>query len=373
MVHIGEELNKNEQLFQALYESIRKGELPGGSRLPSEVELARLHNCSRITVRSSLKQLENLKLIRRIRGNGTYVNAPEPERLTRRRNIAVVAEEVENYNYQNPGAYFGQLMMGLFHHGNTLDFSANFIFLHPGETFLSGFKRQEIDLADYDGLIFAKQLTREEVTALEGANRCFVTLQEPDEGLEVPIVMIDNHTGIYMATRHLLEQGRRNLYFLGGRLDDSVKQNRVAGFQQALREFGVPNPEARCLTVVPTNEDGVAAAVRELIAAGTPFDGLLVFSDLAAIGAVGVLREAGIGIPEQVALVMYNDFDLASRVLKLPITAVCQPFGELMRSALQMIIRRLNQPEKNRIMVQIIQPSLMIRRSSTVIPSTPQS
>ena len=64
-------LNKNEQLFQDLYHAIRNGEIPNGARLATELELANRYGCSRITVRSSLRQLDELKLIRRVRGNGT--------------------------------------------------------------------------------------------------------------------------------------------------------------------------------------------------------------------------------------------------------------------------------------------------------------
>ena len=68
---IQKELNKNELLFRQLYEAIRCGEIPNGARLATELELAEQYGCSRITVWSGLCQLEELKLIRRVRGNGT--------------------------------------------------------------------------------------------------------------------------------------------------------------------------------------------------------------------------------------------------------------------------------------------------------------
>ncbi len=65
---------KSEQLFQELYDSIRQGELPHGTRLTTEAELAREHHCSRVTVRAGLRRLEELKLIRRVRRDGTDVD-----------------------------------------------------------------------------------------------------------------------------------------------------------------------------------------------------------------------------------------------------------------------------------------------------------
>ena len=127
---IQKELNKNEQLFRQLYEAIRGGEIPNGARLSTELELADQYGCSRITVRSSLRRLEELKLIRRVRGNGTYVNS-ESVRFSGRRNIAVVAVEVQGCGSDEVDPYFAQLMNGLLRGANTYDYSASLIPMRP--------------------------------------------------------------------------------------------------------------------------------------------------------------------------------------------------------------------------------------------------
>ncbi len=66
--------NKNEIVYHSLLEEIRNGQLPAGTRLPSERELADQYACSRITVRSALEKLGKKQVIRRIQGNGTFVN-----------------------------------------------------------------------------------------------------------------------------------------------------------------------------------------------------------------------------------------------------------------------------------------------------------
>ena len=163
---IQKELNKNELLFRQLYEAIRCGEIPNGARLATELELAEQYGCSRITVRSGLRQLEELKLIRRVRGNGTYVSS-EGVRFSGRRNIAIVAVEVRANDFDEVDPYFGQLMSGLLRHGNIYDYAANLITMRPEEqSFMEAFGRQNINLSDYDGLIFAKQLSDEEIDAL---------------------------------------------------------------------------------------------------------------------------------------------------------------------------------------------------------------
>lgn len=356
-------LNKNEQLFQDLYHAIRNGEIPNGARLATELELANRYGCSRITVRSSLRQLEELKLIRRVRGNGTYVNT-EGIRFSSRRNIAVVASEVHAETTETD-PYFSQLMMGLFRHGNMLDFSANFIVLAEDEkNFIDSFERQSIDISDYDGLVFAKQLSAAEIAALEGQRRNFVALQPPAGEEEISYISIDNFNGAYMGTRHLLECGRRDIVFLHGNLDERINREKVDGFLAALDEFGCVSPlRRRHYEMIPYQEESGAMVIRRLLEEDQKFDGLLIHGDWATFGAVSVLREYGIRIPEDVALVMYDDYIGVQRMLKLAITAVRQPFTEQIRCALQFLLRRLDRPDSPRT-IQLIQPMLMIRETT---------
>ncbi len=361
---IQRELNKNEQLFRQLYEAIRCGQIPNGGRLASELELAEQYGCSRITVRTSLRRLEELKLIRRVRGNGTYVNS-EGIRFSGRLNVAIVAVDVRGNDFDEVDPYFAQLMNGLLRNGSSYDYAAGLIAMRPQDrSFMETFEREGLNLADYDGLVFAKELSNEEVDALEGSRRNFIALQAPAEGREISYVSIDNFNGIYVATRHLLERGRRNLVFFHKTLQEKINQEKVDGFHQALDEFRLLSPqERRHYECSPYVENESAALVRRLLAEGQKFDGLIVHGDWATYGAVLALREYGLRIPEDVALVMYDDYYTVQRTLQLSITAMRQPFGEQIRHAIRLLMARLDQPSHTRT-VQLIQPLLMIRETS---------
>lgn len=356
--------NKSELLFQKLYDAIRQGELPHGTRLATEVELAREHHCSRVTIRAGLRRLEELKLIRRVRGDGTYVNSGD-KRFSARRNIAIVALGVHSEIYSEIDPYFSHLMMGLFHNGNRFDFSANFIVCKPSEkSFLESFERQNIDLADYDGLIFAKQLSAREIAVLEGKRCNFVTLQTPEEDQEISCITIDSNGGVYMAARHLLERGRRNIVFLHGKLREKINQEKLAGFYRALDEFQLVSPlERRHYEITPFAEEDSAELIAQLLEEDQHFDGLIVHGDWATVGAVNALRAAGLRIPEDVALVMYNDYAIAQKVTKLAITSVRQPIEEQIRNALELLLRRHARPSNNET-IKILQPALMIRETT---------
>lgn len=359
-------LKKNEELFRTLYDAIRSRELKSGTRLAPEKELARIHNCSRVTVRSSLKQLEKLRLITRVRGRGTYISSAVG-RFTQRRTIAVVIRDMIVSDYRDSDAYVNQVLMSLLKNGREHDFFGDIIFLNNSETLMEGIERQKIDIDIYDGIIFAIQLTKEDILALEGRSCNYVTLQAPeDESIEVSCVTIDHANGGYMAAQHLIDIGCRNIWCFCGPLHDNVNKLRLAGFCQALEENSFPEVcRKNVREIVPYKEEEASAAVERLLKKHIPFDGLFIYGDWATIGAVNTLRKNGIRIPDDVAIVMYDDFSFVERVLGLRMTAVRQPFSGLITYAVRILLNRLENGKRCN-MLQIIQPRLIIRDSSII-------
>lgn len=360
-------LNKNDLLFQQLYTSIRDGKLPHGTRLASENELAEQHSCSRITVRKSLRRLEELNLIRRIRGNGTYVSS-RGARFNDRRNIALVACDAGIPGYNEVDPYLNSLMLALFRYCGNFGFSANFIVLRrDGETFMESFERQGIDADGFDGFIFAKQLTTREGAALEEGGHCYVALQPPEKEVKASYATIDNYGGVYALTRHMLERGRRNLVFLHGPLNEAINREKLKGFFQALDEFQLTAPlQRRHYEVRYQRDDDSAETVERLLAERQTFDTLLIQGDLATVGAVQVLRNHQLRIPDDVAVGMYDDYALVRYILKMGITAISQPIAEQIHAALEMLSLRLARPDAPHT-IQKIQPLLLIRESSPMI------
>lgn len=358
------ELNKNEKLFRTLYEAIRSRELKCGTRLAPEQELTRLHNCSRVTVRNSLKQLEELNLIKRIRGRGTYVSG-SAGRLTQRRVIAIVTRDVVMSDYRDSDAYLNNLMTALLKNSREYDFFGDVIFLNSTESFTEGAARLKLNLDLYDGLIFAIQLTKNDILALEGHNCNYVALQSPEnEEMEISSITIDHANGGYIATQHLIDAGCRNIWFLCGSFQDKVNKLRLAGCLQAMEENAFPPCVRKNFReIIPYKEEEAIAVIEELLRKRTPCDGLFISGDWATIGAVKTLRKHGVRVPEDIAVVMYDDFSFVSRVLELRMTAVRQPFCDLITYAVRILLNRMENRQRS-TMVQIIQPRLMIREST---------
>ena len=120
----------------------------------------------------------------------------------------------------------------------------------------------------------------------------------------------DNVEGGSLATRHLLQTGRRRIAFFGDTQMPEVAQ-RFEGYARAHRQEGIPMIPELALTV-PFIAEAARAAVKTLIAKPIPFDAIFACSDLLAITAIGVLHDVGLTVPTDIAVVGYDDIELAS-------------------------------------------------------------
>ena len=135
----------------------------------------------------------------------------------------------------------------------------------------------------------------------------------------------DSSSGGQLATEHLISLGHRKIAFMG---DKSLPEpeKRHAGYAKALRKAGI-KPDAQLY--IPSSFAPLDAqmAMREhLDRHGLNFDALVAASDIVAIGAMGVLRERGCRIPEDVSVVGYDDVEPAAHSFP-PLTTVRQPLN----------------------------------------------
>ncbi len=354
--------NKNEFVYQSLLEAIRVGTYPRGSRLPSERELEDQYSCSRITIRHALERLNKKQVIRRLQGNGTFVNGIDPYSSTDFR-VGLVLDAEDDELYNDP--WLSELMYGMISAGMNQPFVISIIPVAKNETILDSLAKRGQELHDYNGFIAARNLSAEEIETLSTLELPFVLLQNENLKSAHSYVSIDNTQGTYLAASHLLAIGCRHLFFMIPEKSPQFR-NQVKGFQQALREYGLPaDPEKFILSV---GEDDCGDAERhteELLARKTEFDGLLLGTDGCTYSAVTTLRKHGIRIPEDVSVIMWDDFPLVSKLLRLPLTVVRQPFRAQIVSAIEILISQRNM-EKPSSIQRIIQPSLIVRCSCRV-------
>jgi DNA-binding LacI/PurR family transcriptional regulator len=168
----------------------------------------------------------------------------------------------------------------------------------------------------------------------------------------------DNITGGKLATEHLIASGCRRIAFFGDVALPEIGQ-RFEGYRRALARNDLP-PAAELVLHAPFIEGSAHAAVAKLVNKKIPFDAIFAASDLLAMEAMSALRERGIQVPRDLAVVGYDDIVL-SRYYHPSLTTIRQPViagGEAMVDALLKIV------DGKRPKSRILPTELVIRESS---------
>jgi len=178
---------------------------------------------------------------------------------------------------------------------------------------------------------------------------------------EVDSVLLDNADSAYRLTMHLLEQGYRHIAALCGETSTTGRE-REAGYEKALREYDLsPQPDL-IKFVQPRAEAGYAATLKLLDATRHP-DALLTTNSLLAAGALQAIRERGLSIPGEIALVTFDETTWASLV-QPAITLIDQPTYEIGKTATELLLQRIADPSRPTRKV-ILKGQLLERGSST--------
>lgn len=201
------------------------------------------------------------------------------------------------------------------------------------------------------------------VEALRQRGMPVVLVDRVDPQRRCSSVSVDDVAGGYIAVRHLLEAGRRRIAFVGTRADYRQVADRLTGARQAIAEHDgavLEVLEAEAMTVLAGRDVGEEIARRrheELP------DGIFCANDLLAIGVMqAVLLIRGLRIPEDLALIGYDDIDFSASTV-VPLTSVRKPTELMGRTAVELLLEEIEGPAARRRQV-IFDPELVERRST---------
>jgi DNA-binding LacI/PurR family transcriptional regulator/anti-anti-sigma regulatory factor len=180
----------------------------------------------------------------------------------------------------------------------------------------------------------------------------------------VPCVMADNHAGTSAALKHLIAQGRTRIAFVTYAINSDFRE-RYAAYSATLAEHGIALDPALVLDTQSYQVYDAYQAVRRMIADGRHFDAVFCANDWLAFGTMQAVQEAGWRIPEDVAVIGFDDTVQAQFVMP-PLTSVRQSPAELGRVAIELL---LDQIERGIAPPQIttVPTSLVIRQSSMAV------
>lgn len=187
--------------------------------------------------------------------------------------------------------------------------------------------------------------------------------REVEEGV-LPSVSVDDVEGGRLAAEHLLSAGRRRIAFVGGPRSVQQVADRLRGVQAAVADHpdaALEIIEQSALTVLQGRAAGEAIAARP---AGSRPDAVFAANDLLAVGLLQAFSfVSGIRVPDDIAMVGYDDIDFASATI-VPLSSVRQPARLLGWTGVDLLLKELDGVEHDRRVR--FQPELVVRESSTI-------
>jgi GntR family transcriptional regulator of arabinose operon len=341
----GQDLPKYRQIIDSLKDAILAGRYESGERLPSEAELVKTFDTSRITVSRALRELQLGGMIERRVGSGSYVT---PRR--------------------SPGYAFGLLIPDL---GTTEIFEPicrGMAEAHLPEQHVLLWGKLPSDPVALEtqarascrqwaakkvsGVFFAPlELAGEKDTVNRRIVEMFATAGLPlvlidrdfvtyPERSAYDLVGIDNRRAGYALTEHMITSGCRRLVFVGKHRSAPSCLARAVGFRDAVQDGGLPFTESM---VIHQADPTDLTQVRELIETHRP-EGIVCSNDFTAAQLMRTLETIGLTVPDDVRLGGFDDVKYAS-LLPVPLTTIHQPCAEIGEVAMSAMADRLLHPD----------------------------
>ncbi|HLW95081.1 MAG TPA: LacI family DNA-binding transcriptional regulator [Solirubrobacteraceae bacterium] len=217
---------------------------------------------------------------------------------------------------------------------------------------------QTLRLRQVDGWISAVA-TRDDM--FEEHVAPLVLLNRQDE-VGTPAVVGDDRDGIVQAVAHLVELGHTRIACVAGPQAISTGSNRYSAYIEAMLAYGLELDHALVRFADSWSERAGAAATRELLDGGGEFTAVLAGNDMTALGCYETLGERGLGVPDDVSVVGFNDMHFADR-FDPPLTTVRIPHHEMGLRAAELLLARIAGGDDESSHV-VLPAELVVRRST---------
>jgi len=348
--------------FQVLAESLRRriadGEWEPGAKLPTEKDLSAASALSLTTVRRALDELAEQGLVRRRQGSGTFVSARAASLHNSTLTVGLLVPSTTQYYPRVISGIEAALSAG----GARMVLSC---YRYEAE-------EEDADIAsllaaDVDGLLLVPTLTgiadpagrARELNDL-GVPSVFIERRVVDSGPRdsSEYVRTDHEAGAYEAIERLARLGHRHIGLVC-RFPNPTGIWVARGYESSMAELGLEAQEPYLAEAGRWSQARADEAVAHLQHAGA--SAALVFGDREGAWLEGAARRAGLRIPQDLALVAYDDE--SADVAEIPLTAVSPPKYELGRLAAEILMRRLRANQPTPIHQISLRPRIVVRSS----------
>lgn len=343
-----------EQVAMAIQDSIEKGHLTAGDRLPTTRELCEVFGVNHLTIRQAVKYLEaNGHVIIRP-GRGAFV--PTEEDIVRK-----VLLMLPSLGDEQCGAISRGVRSVLENKGFDI-----YVLDYNGDSRSEKAYLEKIHEEGYMGAILYPTLAEESsrlILRLLVDGFPIVLLDREFSGIAGWYALSDNYQGGYLAGQHLLECGCKEVACIINDLPNV--QERLRGFQAAFTDAGIPLKSSRILTVTGAEGDPAGRCTEQLLKQDKKIDGIFYYNDYQALYGYKQIKAAGKRIPEDIKVVGFDDM-FAARLADPELTTIHQHPDRLGKEAAEMFLAQLALPSGKRFQKkESIMPVELIQREST--------
>lgn len=180
------------------------------------------------------------------------------------------------------------------------------------------------------------------------------------DGLNVPTVSIDNISSARKATEHLINLGHKKIAHISGPVNVILSRDRLRGYQQAMLNHDVLMDSSYIQEGALTIESGYNQ-MKKLLALDTPPTGVFVYNDEMAMGAIKAVKDSGLNVPEDVAIVGFDNLKM-SMVIEPHLTSIDQPKYDIGNKAGELLIKMIHKEDIQK-KTYVMKDTLVIRES----------
>ena len=209
-------------------------------------------------------------------------------------------------------------------------------------------------------VVHAKKIPDDELANLMQQMPGMVLLNRSLPAYQQRCIALDDRYGAWLATRHLIQQGHDRIAFICSTHTISDAEERLQGYYDALKEYHLPCNE-RLVAFGEPDEVGGEQAMTELLGRGRNFTAVACYNDSMAAGALAVLSDNGIRVPEEMSLIGFDDV-LVSRYVRPRLTTIRYPIVTMAQQAAELALALANNQPLPEV-TNMFNPTLVRRHS----------
>ncbi len=216
-----------------------------------------------------------------------------------------------------------------------------------------------------DGMIFATAVDSSDHLGELSKSGFPTVLVSRQWGNEIDLIAVDNVKSGYIATEHLITRGYKRIGFTIGRSDLRLYRDRYKGYLKALSDYQIEFNEHFLIHAIPDEYTGICKfpGLEEFMTGKHKPDAIFATSDLTAISLIRAVKELGMSVPADLAVIGIDNIDISSQI-DPPLTTIAQPLYEMGVAAANRLIKRIRKNNNLESIVKIIDATLIVRKST---------